>query len=154
MTFTTKIGTELLTIELQEELAPLVWAHHREIGDKDSGEVDVAWGIYTQMQEVKGYEFIVAREDDAVVGYCGFLIMPDLHHQTQILAVCDLLYVVPDFRPGAKVLTAMLEYSEEMLAKRGVNMVVQTVKDAKNFGPFLRHHKYFLTEYNYSKRIG
>ena len=145
------IQKEFLTRSLVEELKPLISEHHTEI-EKNEEEVNVDWLAYQVLQENNLFYFYTARAKGELLGYLGYIVTHNLHYRNHKYALCDLIYVSPQYR-GKFLAVKLLKHAEVELSKLGVRDICQPVRVDHDFGPILKRQGYKIEEYNYGKRI-
>lgn len=149
-----KYEVEELNDKLIEEATPIMDIHRVELQSHDM-RLNIDWESYLNAQDMDKVMFLVARDDennDAIVGYSGYIISHNLHYKDYIYAIEDVFYVVDDKR-GSRIAVNMVKMSEVILKKRGVDVITHHAKFTNNFAPFLERLGYSKTETMLAKRL-
>lgn len=142
---------EELTPDLFAELLPLLNAHYKEIAHHQDIPFDPNLAGYKALSDEGALRIFTARADDReLIGYSVYFLRNNLHYQSSLQAVQDILYVRPDSRGiGAR----LIKWCDTQLKRDGVQVVYQHVKAAHNFGPMLERFGYELVDLIYSRRL-
>lgn len=81
------------------EVLEMVQANHEESGMPF--DLDVNEDLYRTSPNIK--VFHMDDDDGKIVGYAVYMVVPHQHHQTKVMAFCDVVYVVPEWRGSAVV---------------------------------------------------
>lgn len=152
MTHSVEITAEPMTEGLIATLMPMFnrhWAEVSSFPDKDL-EPDYEW--YLQVEQQGNYCMLIARSEDEVVGYMGYLIGRHPHHEGFIVANQDMFYVDPLRRKGMLGLQ-LIKASERVLKARGVGVVFQIVTKQCDYSVLLRRAGYTDASRLMQKRI-
>lgn len=144
---------ERLTPSLRGEIEPLLMEHWKERAEYDDIPLDPDWDAYERMQSVGVLRIFTARDvDQQLIGYCVTMVLPHLHHRTVLMAMQDLIFIVPEQRRGGLGM-ALIEYVESALAAEGVKVTTQHMKAKHSFGKMLERVGYELMDLIYTKRL-
>ena len=152
MTPNVEITSERMTEGLIATLMPMFNRHWAEVSafpDKDL-EPNYAWYIETSAKG--GYCMMIARLEDEVVGYMGYLVGAHTHHENFVVASQDMFYVDPLRRKGTLGLQ-LIRASERYLKKLGVNVILQGVTPRCDYSALLRRAGYVDASRMMQKRI-
>jgi len=139
-----------MTDKLLGEIRHLFTAHANEM--EDGEEVDFSVDAYQEAQRLGKYEFYVAKYHDIVIGYIGYYYAPNPHYCGVMFAMCDVVYVRPDFR-GKNVLNKLMDKAEEDFGKHNVKYASMTCRVHHDFGNILVRRGYAEKEIVYGKEI-
>lgn len=135
------------------EAQPLLARHYREIATHQDIPLDVDVDAYRGLEQAGRLCIVTARDGGRLVGYAVFVVMPAPHYRGSLQAQQDVLYIAPSAR-GRLLGSRLVRFSEEVLRRRGVQVVFQHVKaQHPALGVLLRHHGYEGVETIYSKRL-
>ena len=146
------IQDEYFTRELIEEIQPLLDLHWEEVERYEDIKMDVDWPMYRVLQDQGIFRFYTIRVDGLLAGYIGYLVSPSLHYKGNQWALCDLVYVKPEYR-GKMFASKLLRYAEKELKEMNVLNIGQGVKIHHDYGKILERQGYHLEEKYFSKRI-
>lgn len=138
--------------ELLDEARPLFEAHYREVAHYQDIPLDINEAAYCQLEEAGILRAFTARWNGELVGYCVFMVKPNLRYSTSLQAVQDILFVDKSKR-GALIGKRLLEFCEARLTAEGVQVVYQHAKIASTVGQFLELVGYELIDGIYGKRL-
>lgn len=137
--------------DLWSEVQPLLELHWDEIAHYRDVALAPKREMYERMDATGILRCYTARVDGELVGYLAVIVMPALHYDiTQ--AIQDVLFVVPAFR-RSRIGVGLLRFAERALRDEGVNVIVQHVKVAHDFGPLLSRMGYECVEKIFWKRL-
>lgn len=130
---------------------PLVQDHWNEIV-KDSRKLDPHWDAFKRMEDAGVLRVFVARdsEDDSVVGYAVFAILPNLHDRNCTTATNDALFLRRDKRNG-RVALRFFQYCATQLEAENIQGILWHSKPWLDFGPLLEKLGYTLIDRIYGK---
>ena len=141
--------------EIIEEIKPLLYEHWQEIGifDRDKHPLDPDWDLYFKA-ECAGIHFcLTARQDGKLIGYYSSFLLPKHFHYRSIYASdCDLFFLVPEYRTGLIGLN-MLREAENVLKRKGVNMITHTVKVSFPLEPIMKRLGFKAMDIKYFKEV-
>ncbi len=143
---------ETLTDALWAEALPLLQKHWREVAHFQDIPLDPDRERYDAIDRSGLQRFYTARASGGLlIGYASFVVAANLHYQTSVQAVQDVVYIHPDFRGGTGY--RFIAWCDEQLKAEGVQAVYHHVKAAHNFGPLLERQGYDLVDLIYAKRL-
>lgn len=149
-----KLAREKISLELIEEISPLIYSNWYEVESKYEIPLDIDWNGYFTMDQAGMLLPVTARLDGVIVGYCMYLIAPSMHYRQTKMASTDVMFVDKTTRSSlASVCVKMTMFAEETLKSMGVCVMQQTVKSDKDFGRYFDRMGYEFTERFYQKRI-
>lgn len=142
---------EIATLPLCQELFPLLELHYREIAVDQDIPLTPDFAKYTQLEALGRLRVYTARDDDRLLwGYAIYFVGPNMHYQTSLQAVQDVLFMHPGRRGvGGR----LIRFADDELAKDGVQKVFHHVKLAHDFGPLLKRQGYEPIEAIYARRL-
>lgn len=137
--------------DVLEEAKPLLVAHWEEIAHYKDIPFDPDYDQYLKLEELGITRSYSARTEDGIlIGYAVFVIKYNLHYKTSLQALQDIVYLDPKHRGAGFFL---IKFCDAELKKEGIQVVVQHVKAAHNFGPALVRMGYELQDLIYTKRL-
>lgn len=147
-----------MRVLLVDEAIELVKPHlqvHWEQTEVHKDDIDLApdWEVYRSLGD---RFFAVGCFDDITkycIGYMTFFIAPHPHAKRNTFATSDAFYVAPDFRK-AGIGEKLIDFAEDELLKRGVDVIMVTMRAKRPFIPLLEKLGYNENEIVYSKFIG
>ncbi len=116
--------------ELLDEARPLFEAHYREISHYQDIPLDINEAAYMQLEESGLLRCFTARYNGELVGYCVFVVRPNLRYSSSIQALQDILFV-DKTRRGSLIGKRLLEYCHERLRAENVQVTYQHSKATK-----------------------
>lgn len=122
--------------DILDEFKDLCVHHWREIANyKDEIALDPDWGKYLKMEEIGMLVVITARDHDILVGYSVFIVTPHLHYRQCVVAMNDLIFILPDRRgyAGAKLI---LE-SHRVMVALGADRIMWHIKPRNDWSSVL-----------------
>jgi GNAT superfamily N-acetyltransferase len=139
-------------MQMAEDIASLITMHHKEVEDQRLTLLP-DYNTYMAIEQQGLFHGFAAREGHRLVGYATFVTTPDLHHRSNKIAVCDMIYVLPSHR-GSFLGGKLLKFAERVLKDRGTNMMIVDTKTNHDFKSILTRIGYEATEIRYTKHIG
>ena len=155
----TKMETRPSRVTLQRELAedvipdikPLVAKHYEEIAHYKDIPLSVTWDAYLEAEKLGALRVFTARDPSGVlIGYSIYFIKHNIHYNTSLQAVQDVLYV-DSARRGFGM--RLIKWCDEQLAAEGVQAVYHHMKVKHDFGPLLERLGYELVDLVYGRRL-
>ncbi len=144
---------ERLFPELFEEMRVLFERHWDEIALKDvSGPLDIFEEAYRGLEENGSLLLVTARENGLLVGYAAYLLSPNLHYRSRMVAESDVFYLVPECRKGFAGLR-LLKAAEAECLKAGATTIQNKVKADHDCGRLFERLGYILAEKLYVKAV-
>lgn len=138
--------------ELLDEARPLFEAHYHEIAHYQDIPLDINEEAYRQCEELGLLRCFTARYNGELVGYCVFMVRPNLRYSSSIQAVQDILFIDKTKR-GALFGKRLLEFCEQRLKGEGVQVVYQHAKVNSTASKFFEAVGYTLIDSVYGKRL-
>lgn len=138
--------------ELLDEARPLFEAHYKEISHYQDIPLDINEAAYLQLEEAGILRCFTARYNGELVGYCVFMVKPNLRYKTSIQAVQDILYIDKSKR-GALFGKRLLEFCHARLKAEGVQVVYQHSKIKSTVGQFFEALGYEPIDIIHGKRL-
>lgn len=139
---------------VREEMQALLLAHWHEIAlNKDVVPLDPNWGLYDTLEAAAVLHLTTARLDGALVGYAAYVIGPNLHYRSLIVAESDVFYISPAHRRGMTG-ARLIQAAERHLIAVGVNKIVHRVKLHKDVGALFERLGHVPIERVYAKLVG
>lgn len=147
------IAEEPYSEALWAEAQPLLVAHWREIASYADIPLSPAKARYAAAAAAGVLLILTARTACELVGYAVYELSRPAHYDTSLQAKQDVIYVHPDHRRGTLGMRLLIR-SEEILRKRGVQVVHQHQKNAHPvLGELLARRGYEPLETLWSKRL-
>jgi len=137
---------------LFSEMGPLLLMHFREIARYQDISLDPDFARYMEIEEMGALRIFTARKifSKKLIGYSVFIVSPNLHYCSSLQAVQDVLFIHPKERGfGGRFIL----WCDQELRKEGVQVVMQHVNAAHDFGDLLERIGYEPIETVYSKRL-
>ena len=139
--------------QVWDALQPMLFAHWREIAHYDDIPLSPDRERYEAIEANDGLCIFVADlEGHGVIGYAVFFVATNAHYATSLQAVQDVLYLDPAFR-NAGIGRALIDGCDSLLRAEGVQVVMQHVKLAHDFGPLLASLGYEAIETIHARRL-
>ena len=138
-----------------DEAAPLVAAHHAEVGHLPRELFSPDKERYIKMEAAGFVRLFTAREmpDRKLVGYQVFLVSPHQHYSGVLTALQDLIYLAPEHR-GLKAVRFIM-YADQQLEYSGVELISRHSPHVNHgFGTTLERMGYAPMEQIFSRRVG
>jgi hypothetical protein len=105
--------------------------------NREKLKIDLDKERYAQLEKLKMFYLVTARQDAKLVGYLMSFVMPHFHYKSSgEQAVTDMYWMHPDDRHGMG-LKLFLRWERDMRA-RGVTMMITSCKIAHDQTPFLK----------------
>jgi hypothetical protein len=136
------------------EFKALLEPHMAEINVlyRDGEELDPDFNRYFKMQEADAYVLMTCRKDGELIGYIGFVVVPNLRFKNCTMAYEDLYYLKPENRQGRTGYKLFTE-SEQLLKKRNVNRIVLSCKTFQDHSRLFDHLGYEFYEKHFTKSL-
>lgn len=149
-----KFQLEPATIELFEEMLPLLTIHYKSVAHYQDIEFSPDYASYLKLADIGMLRIFTARKEvsNEMIGYAVFFVRQNLHYKNSLQAVQDILFIHPEARGfGRRFIT----WCEDMLRPEGVQVVYHHVKAKPelNFSPLLERCKYQLVDLIWAKRL-
>ena len=88
-----------------------------------------------------------------LIGYALYILRPHLHYKETLHAYCDVYYLAKDGRKGLAGYR-LLQYAEETLKKRGVQMLMSGTKASLDMSRLFERLGWSLSEQTFLKYLG
>ena len=140
--------------DCKKEVLPLIQKHWAEIAlNQDLIKLNPDWDMYNKLESLGMLYAYTAREGDKLVGYFTVVATKGLHYVDHVLAACDIIFILPEYRKG-RAGANLIKYAEKDLKAKGVSVLAINTKDHAPFDKLLQRLDYSLAERLYSKYIG
>jgi len=148
-----KFQEEIFT-DLQDEVYDLLQIHYKEVAHYLDIPLEPDWETYKKLESIGNLATYTVRDfSNTLIGYSVFFLRHNIHYKSSYQAVQDIIYVDPNYRKSG-IGSELIEYCDQMLADKGVQVVYHHVKQSKNFGPkILEPQGYELIDLIYGKRL-
>ena len=141
-------------IDIIDEMKPLVELHYEEVhAYKGKVALNPDWDRYKFLDSINLMHTTTIRDDGVLVGYCVFMVAPNLHYKDHVYAINDVLYVSTELRHTTAAGT-LLSFAEKCLQDIGVSVVTMHMKTHVPFDGLMTKLGYKKVEYVYGKYIG
>lgn len=113
------------------EAEPLIRAHWEEIArNKDTIPLNIDRIAYAKMDQRGQLLICTARDNGQIIGYAVYFILPHghVHYRGTPWAESDIFWLAPDCR-GHRIGLELFQFTEKMLAERGVRVMHTRSKD-------------------------
>lgn len=141
-------------IDIKEEMQPLLQQHWKEIAlYRDKIPLDINHQGYLDANESGILRIYTARKDGELVGYFVLQLFQHMHYWSTSFAMCDVIYVKPEHRPGGTG-PKLIKYCEGKMKDLGVQLMTINTKAHAPFDRLLESMDYQLADLFYSKWIG
>ena len=146
-----KFAEEPITVELLEEVKPLLEKHWEEIAHYKDIPLDPDYELYLKMQSMGMIRAYSMRDGDAkLVGYAVYVVRPNLHYKKCLTATEDIIFVDPEKRGYGMFL---IKWCDEQLKLLGVQIVTHHIKFAMDWSKALMRQGYEKTDMQLCKRL-
>jgi hypothetical protein len=137
--------------KISEDMLEFIEAHHDEAGQfKDAVPLDMDWdGMFYYESRGMLLSFAV-RLEGAMIGYCVFLLTPTLHAKSTMHAICDGIYLRPEYRQGLVGLK-FIDYCEAYAKQCGAKVVHLVMKVNPRLTRVLERTGHRIFEVTYMK---
>lgn len=153
--------------DVREEVWPLLLRHWDEIAlNKEHVPLNPDWEGYQRLDDAGMLHVTTARSDGEIVGYSSYLMVPNLHYRTMLVADCDIFYLAPEHRRGMTGIQLLRAAERHILAfaqttERKYDCVYILAKEKCHFlkdgrpvvGPVLERIGFKMIEHHYAKRV-
>jgi GNAT superfamily N-acetyltransferase len=148
-----------------DEIWPLLEDHYQEIAtDKHMKPFDPDLARYQSMEDQDMLRIFTARaaphptdnkdyfngKPVGLIGYFVTVILPGLHYQQTLMAINDIMYIMPEHR-GGTVGYRLLKLATEDLKNLGADILTIHMKTEYPFRSLLAKLGFHLTEENWEK---
>jgi GNAT superfamily N-acetyltransferase len=137
--------------KLSADMIELIDAHHDEAGQfKEAVPLDMDWdGMFHYESRGMLLSFAI-RLDREMLGYCVFLLTPTLHAKSTMHAICDGIYLRPEYRQGLVGLK-FIDYCEDYARQCGAKVVHLVMKADPRLTRVLERTGHRIFEVTYMK---
>ena len=138
--------------KISEDFIELIDAHHTEAGQfHDAVPFDVDWnGLFHYEASGKLLSFAVRLKEGDMLGYCLFLLTPTLHAKSTMHAICDALYIKPEYRKGLLGIK-FIDFCEEHVKQAGAKVSHLVMKIDPRIARVLERSGHRIYEVTYMK---
>jgi len=149
-----EFSTEPLS-NIRHEVFQHLRAHYEELATfKDKiTRIEPDWEMFLRLEMTDKLHTVTARDDGKLVGYYVGAIIDHPHYRSVKMASADLYYLVPDYRVGRTGIL-FVQFIEESLKQRGVQLTVMGTKLSKDLGALYKALGYSETDVVWRKWIG
>jgi len=137
---------------LWEEIMPLLDAHWQEIATYKDIPLEVNKAAYEEGERRGQFRAYTIREEGRLIGYAAYMVAKNLHYESALVAMQDVLYLDPKYR-GRMIGARFIRWCDNQLADEGVTYVTQHVKTEHNWGALLARLGYQHTENTWTRRL-
>jgi hypothetical protein len=137
------------------DIESLIHAHWDEVAlHKDQIKLDPDWEKYYALEDAGCLAVFCAYRDNVIVGYCIFILTTGLHYKNSMMALNDVVYIIPELRTGLGVVgMRMISAVEENLSRRGVDKITWHIKVEHDWSPMMVRKGYAVEERMVSKLL-
>lgn len=147
---------EFRTFRIEDErdaLERIIVEHYDEIAhNKDKIRLRPDWERYYALDDGGLILNIGAYDGDKLVGYYISFLMPHLHYSDDLFAMCDIVFILPEYRVGTTGYK-MFKFHEEVCKERGVSVMTMHVKTDNDFSPLMERLEWKWAEKLFTKCI-
>ena len=122
--------------DFHQEAAPLFAQHWQETPDTMGMVLDPDLESYNRLEEMGMLRCFTARSAGQLAAYDIFMVVHHRHARSSLVALSDVLFVLPAFRTGRTVYR-LIAYCNEQLAEEGVQVAYYQVNAANDFSNLL-----------------
>lgn len=145
---------ESVSAEFFEEITPLLEKHFHEIAHYQDIPLQPNFARYLELDRAGALRTFTARDElQKLVGYAVFFVSANLHYQSSVQAVQDVIYLEQSSR-GLGIGREFIDWCDIQLAKDGCQVVYHHVKPKHpKLGGALQSLGYALVDHIYSRRL-
>lgn len=134
------------------EHQPLYIEHCKEVGYFKDFEPEMIWYEYEAIERAGMLRIFTARDaSENLIGYGIYFVKRNLHYMKSLVAVCDMIYIKPEFRGGTG--ENFVQFIDGHLKAEKVNAVSHHAKVYYDFGSMLKRLEYKHVENIYIRRL-
>ena len=122
--------------DFHQEAMPLFREHWNETPDYAGLEFDPNIETYNMLEAANMLRCFTARSKGQLVAYDIFMVIHHRHARSSLVALSDVLFVLPAFRTGRTVYR-LISYCNDQLAMEGVQVAYYHVNKAHDFSNLL-----------------
>lgn len=105
----------------------IIGQHYEEVETLKDFGLDIDYDTYESVYNSKKLVFVSAKDNDELVGYIVFFVMPHIHYKNCLAAHEDLYFLKPEYRKGFNGIK-MFKFAQEYLKSIGVDLVLYATK--------------------------
>lgn len=137
-----------------EQLLPFHWAEIARDKDNPKFALKPDWDTYHFLEMAGQFAMMVVRVDGRMVGYVIGFVRRQMHYADSLSFICDIYFVLPEYRKGRIGLELFKELEKAMVA-RGVDKIYLGCKAASHLdrSRLFEHLGYQKIEYVFAKVI-
>lgn len=144
---------EKLSGKIIEELTCLIEEQQIELWNDLDEKINLNWDTYYNIEEAGLFYLFTVRDEDRLIGYCSFIVAPDLHYMGRLSAMQDSIFVLKDYRSKG-VGGRLIDFCDDVLEKDfKVTTIHHSVNIKVDFSPLLERKGYVFTEKMMIRRI-
>ena len=148
-----KFALEKISDEFLDSLVPLVVENFNETAVFKDLKLEPDLSAYYKAEEAGVLRIYTVREDAKLVGYSIFSVFMHNHFRGTKVAKEEVIFLAPEHRKG-RVGLKFIDYCDEALTAEGVNIIMRTSTEIRDWSPVLLRRGYVLAEKTYAKRVG
>lgn len=135
-----------------DEIKPLLEAHYHEIAHYQDIPLQPQWETYKAMETMGVLKAFSCRleETNELVGYAIYFVKKHIHYDSCLVAQQDILFVKKEHRGKGMI---FIMWCDARLKEMGVQLTIQHIKAAHNFGHMLERMGYELMDLIYTRRL-
>ena len=132
---------------------PLLDQHHQEISKFPELELDPDVAKYIKLSKIGMYQtFTVRTHEGALIGYAAFFVSQMMHFRHNTQAVCDLIYLSPEYRKQG-VGREFISFIISVFQAKKVDVMMINVPDKMDWSPLLKGLSFTIHDHMYSRRL-
>jgi hypothetical protein len=137
--------------DVWQEMLPIFKLHWQEIAHYHDIPLDPDEETYFKLDDMNALRTYVARDGRSkIIGYQVFFIKNNIHYKSSKQAVQDVLFIEKEHRGAG---WKFINWCDLQLFSEGVQVSVQHIKAAHNFGSTLERLGYELQDLIYTRRL-
>jgi len=129
----------------------LMQAHHREVGIVPDEDFEPNKEQFFKIERDGNLRLFTIRDQEELVGYSVFIIVPHLHYRNEKWAYQDTLYVAPGYRGLCAY--RFMEWVDRQLADMSVKTILRSVTVNKDYSRSLERIGYQKFETGFMRRF-
>lgn len=139
--------------EVIEDIKPLIEKHYMEIArHQDKIALNPDYDKYVELYNKGALHIVTARVEGRLVGYTIHFLAPHLHYRDHLMAMNDILYVLPEYRGGI-VAARLFKFAEVSMKQKGVTKIHIHMKTEHDFSRLLKGLGYVEIEKIYERML-
>ncbi|CAH9011599.1 GNAT domain protein [Vibrio phage 464E53-1] len=147
---------EFRTFKIKDErdaLEEIIVEHYEEIAhNKERIKLRPDWERYYDLDEQGLLLCCGMYDQEELMGYYISFVMPNLHYSDDLFAVCDIVFIYPEYRKGRLGLE-LFKFHEQQCKELGVSVMTMHVKTDNDFSPLMEHLEWNWAEKLFTKCI-